>query len=148
MQSKVTLQYPSSLHTHGMVFHKGVETPVSYEIARALKNNPRFQVAGLNSQAAVDAEALASKPRGEDLLREIRASIATFEDVDQNYDRAGKPCFRLLSNVLGYPVSPAERDAALEAPAEPVAPAKSGGVKIVKKPLAEPATPPQRTIEV
>ncbi len=102
------------LNDGGTVFKKGVPQPVSYDMARKLAASPRFKVTGLDTKEAVEAAALAARPKGEALLQAIRDAASDLDiDDDANFDRHGKPDHRALSDKLGFPVSAAERDRAL-----------------------------------
>ena len=115
MPASATLRAPLlSLNYGGQMFKMGVTTPVSFEIARKLRHNPRFLVEGLDTAESVEDALIASRPESDDLMESIRdANDALDLDDDSNFDRHGKPDHRALSEKLGYPITPEERDRAL-----------------------------------
>jgi hypothetical protein len=148
MDLTVELQPPLLRYNDGKnTFMRGVAKPVDLETARLYENNPRFKVAGLNTRAAIDAIATATRPQGAALHEAIRAATADLEpDDDANFDRHGKFSHLAISNVLGYSVSPEERDAALHGGAskpklEAADPAPSTPITIIKKNPAAAAAP-------
>jgi len=103
-----------SYNLGGIVFRQGVEAAVAYDMARVLAEKPNFKVTGLYTRDVVAAAARAARPQGEALDDAIRESANALDpDDDSNFDRNGKPDHRALSDKLGYPVDPFERDRAL-----------------------------------
>ena len=102
------------LNVGGVVYQKGVRTPVSREAALSLAKKPRFRVYGLTSEEMSAYHDEQVRPRGPDLREAIRDAIGSLELVDpENYNRDGKPALAALSSFLGYQVTAAQRDAAL-----------------------------------
>jgi hypothetical protein len=130
---------PNRLNIGGVVYEKGKRVEVDMETAFGFAGNPRFKVHGLDSRAAFEFKELANRPHGAVLYDAINDAIDRLDpDDDASFERNGKPSVAAISNVLGYPVTAAERDAATVAPkvtleaAEP-APAKAeGGSRIVR----------------
>jgi hypothetical protein len=117
MGPNAELLYPLSLNTSGTIFHKGVKTPVSQELARALNGDERFKVHGLDAREAVEDSAIAGRPMGDTLMEAIREAADGLDtDDDDNFDRGGKPSHHAIGMALGYEVTLAERDKALTPP--------------------------------
>ena len=114
MQPTAELLSPNSLATAGRTFKKGIPQPVDFDTAHLLEDNPRFKVTGLNTRAAVDHAAVASRPTGEELTLAIReAADSLDEDDNSSFDRNGHASHHAISVVLGYPVTVNERDKSL-----------------------------------
>jgi hypothetical protein len=161
MHPTVELLYPARLNLRGQhLFEQGVETPVSFELATELHDNPRFKVRGLNTREAIEHAARSGRPQGEALLEAIREAANSLDvDDDGNFDRNGKPDHRALSDLLGYPVSVEERDRAIaphagrleDAQDGDKAEPKKGGV-VIKRASAEakpkPAPVDEEAVEI
>ena len=113
MQTTVELLTPFRLNLQGVIYERGVETPVDFDTAVALSEDERFRVRGLNSREALDHAAKQTRPSGGELMDAIREAVDSLDEDDANYDRSGKPSVDALSRVLGYPVSVEERDRAM-----------------------------------
>jgi hypothetical protein len=104
------------LNYGGRVYEKGVKTPVDFDVAFALQNNPRFKVTGLDTREALDYRDTQHRPSGQALYDAILDANDRLDvDDDANFDRLGKPSIDALARILGYPISKEERDAALNA---------------------------------
>jgi hypothetical protein len=104
------------LNFGGKVFEKGVKTPVEFDVAFSLQNNPRFKVYGLDTREALDYRDAQHRPTGQALFDAILDANDRLDvDDDANFDRLGKPSIDALARILGYPISKEERDAALNA---------------------------------
>ena len=62
------------LNIEGVVYHKGVKTPVDFDTAFSLKKNKRFKVTGLDTREALDYQDMQTRPRGADLHAAISAA--------------------------------------------------------------------------
>ena len=114
MQPTAELLSPNSLATAGRTFKKGIPQPVDFDTAHLLEDNPRFKVTGLNTRAAVDHAAVASRPVGDELTLAIReAADGLNDDDDSSFDRNGHASHHAISLILGYPVTVHERDKAM-----------------------------------
>ena len=121
MSATAELIYPASYSTHGHQFFKGVPKPIGFDVAARLSSDPRFKISGMTSQAAVDAIALSSRPIGDELMAAIREAADGLDvDEEANFTATGKPNHHALSQALGFPVSPEERDRAMHLKSSPV----------------------------
>lgn len=115
----VILKKPNRVNTLGMMFDRGVVTPVSGEIASALEDNERFIVKwDRGEREGVLAEEAASGPRmpaaRSKRLTLIRAAIDKLSPDDEGvWTKDGRPDARALSRLLGWTVTNEERDMAL-----------------------------------
>ncbi|MEY9560466.1 hypothetical protein [Sinorhizobium fredii] len=111
---KVELLKPRSLNLLGRIWTRGVEEDVDFETARALVDNPRFKVRGL-SVSATEADEETAKPKDKETLYAAIREAADQLDVDDEsaFTSTGKPNQRALSEILGYTITAAERDAAI-----------------------------------
>jgi hypothetical protein len=113
----VILQRPNRVNVMGQMFERGVVTPVSQEIARALEENPRFIVkwAKGEDQNAPDEDTGPKKPVvRQKRMSMIRAAIDQLsEDDEKVWTKDGRPDARALSKILGWTVTNQERDEAL-----------------------------------
>jgi hypothetical protein len=104
------------LNVGGKVYERGVKTPVDFDTAFSLQNNPRFKVTGLDTREALDYRETQTRPTGRALYDAILDANDRLDvDDDESFDRNGKPSVAALSHILGYPISREERDAALNA---------------------------------
>ena len=119
----VTLLSPKRLMIHGVLFHQNRPQETTNEIARALDNRSTVRVdwhgvkPGMPRstgarQAAVEPDRDPAETARR--LTQIRAAVAKLDpDNESHFTQLGKPDARALSVILGWPVSGAERDAAL-----------------------------------
>lgn len=113
----VELIKPRRLSTHGFIFEKGVSRDdVPIDVALELAGSPRFKVTGLVGGHITRASDPAGRPKSSGELHAAIRSAADDLDVDDEdaFTASGKPHHLAISNILGYSVTAAERDAALD----------------------------------
>lgn len=127
----VKLIKPNRLNKGGVIWERGQEVPVDLETARSLLNDPRFEVIGLDDLIAkVQAEEAEKKVEAQpeekkgpvkpaskgELYAAIRDAADQLDvDDEDNFTATGKPQVAALEKILGYDITAAERDAAMEA---------------------------------
>ncbi len=133
---------PATLHAYGRVWVRGEKEPIDNDLAAILEDNPRFRVRGFGTKDDDKAEAGPARPKGQALLAAIREAVDGLDVEDESsFTASGAPNVHAVSYALGYPVSRAELDKAMQTPAETpatdddlVSGKKSGRVKIKRVP--------------
>lgn len=107
----VKLLYPRSLQIGGVVYRKNIVTPVDEETAKALAEDDRFFVEGLDGHSSEEkSTALQAKSVSE----KIRAAADQLDpDVEDNFTRDGRPSAEAISQALRKEVSQHTVDVAL-----------------------------------
>lgn len=105
------LLYPRSLQTGGFHYHKNVVVPVDEETAKALAEDPRFFVEGLDGHSS-EAKIAALLPKS--VAEKIREAADQLDaDVEGNFTSDGRPSAAALSQALGEEISQHQVDVAL-----------------------------------
>jgi hypothetical protein len=105
---------PRRLNIRGKLYERDVDTEVEIDEAKLLDADGRFKVKGLYGRDQYLSEELAKRPTGDDLLEAIADAINDLDNIDENYDRSGKPAVGPLSSKLGYPITLGELKLAIE----------------------------------
>lgn len=106
-----------SLHTQGHRFMNGVETPVSFAVAKELENDLRFEVKFQDGEVddTPDEEPGGRPANKADRLAAIQDAIGQLDDDnDDHFTAEGKPDARALTSILGWQVTAKERDEAMD----------------------------------
>jgi hypothetical protein len=144
----VKLLKPRSVQIGGVIYQKGVVTPVDEDTARALDEDARFVVEGLDGRRqkkspAVHAKSVATKIR--------EAADQLDPDVESNFTADGRPSAEAISKALGETISQHKVDVALglggkgrvvvKEPPRPAPPPAAPRIKKVKLTPKKPDTP-------
>lgn len=143
----VTLKKPRRLNIGGIVFHKGIPTEVTAELAAQLEDDDRFV-----SGNGADAKAVRKKTpvRVKTVAEQIREAVGEIDKDDKAaFTDDGRPLASVLSKELGFKVTQLQVDKALnlktkakapkEKASDPEAAKAPSNIKIVTK-KTEPKT--------
>lgn len=125
-----TKDAPHRINLQGVVFEKGVPTPISAAMAKEIASGPDqryFQISADKTAPAAKAStpapakatsaaagAAGAAPEDQSVrLAAIRTAMEGLDDDDSNYTKSGLPDARVLTGILGWTVSSEERDLAL-----------------------------------
>lgn len=144
----LTLKKPRRLNIGGTVFHKGVPTEVSAELAAQLEDDDRF-VSGNGAEAKAVRKKTPVKVKT--VAEQIREAVEGLDKDDKaNFTEDARPLASVVTKELGFRVTQTQIDKALNLKTKPVEKQKpkaekdklpAGNVKILKKPEPKPDAP-------
>lgn len=105
------LLYPRSLNTGGVLYHRGVVTPVDEETAQVLAEDDRFFVEGLDGHSSEEKIAALQEKSVSEKIREAADQLDP--DVESNFTVDGRPSAEAISQALRKEVSQHTVDVAL-----------------------------------